>query len=293
MQSKITKTLTDLGLASEDSRVLFSKRTRDKENLPVWRDRLSGVIYINDYYVGEDEYLTSEYNKDLSVPISSLSSEDQRNLDRRVAAYGHLGKNKDVCDFGCGAGLFIEAIKNRCSSVIGVELQAQHISNLKQKEIHCVNDIEKIDNDSIDLIVSFHVIEHLPDPISTLKILNKKLRSNGTLLVEVPHARDFLLSEMVNCREFRDFTLWSQHLILHTRESLQKFLEAAGFRVTQIDGVQRYPLSNHFGWLSSGRPGGHTGALGELDNPSITEEYEKALEMIDATDTIVAKAEKC
>ena len=292
MKSEVMKTLIDLGLTSNETRELFSDRTRDVRNIKVWRDSISEVIYIDDFYVGDNQYVKSEYNQGLKVAKDKLNQEAKRDLERRLSAYKDLSKDKNVCDFGCGSGHFIQAIKSQAKNVVGVELQEQHISNLNEKGIKCVNDLKLIPNDSIDLIVSFHVIEHLPDPRRILNELKNKLNSNGQLLIEVPHARDLLLSDHMNCQAFKEFTLWSQHLILHTKESLQKILESTGFEILKMDGVQRYPLSNHLGWLTSSRPGGHIGSLSQIDTPSLTKEYENALEEIDATDTIVALARK-
>lgn len=283
MKSEVMKTLIDLGLTSKESRELFSDRTRDMRNLKVWRDSISEVIYIDEFYVGDNQYVNAK---------DKLKLEDKRNLERRLSAYKDLTKDKNVCDFGCGSGQFIQAIKSQAKSIIGVELQEQHISNLNEKGIKCVADLKLIPNDSIDLIVSFHVFEHLPDPRHILNELKNKLNSNGQLLIEVPHARDLLLSDHMNCQAFKEFTLWSEHLILHTKESLQKILESTGFEILKMDGVQRYPLSNHLGWLTSSKPGGHTGPLSQIDTPSLIKEYENALEEIDATDTIVALARK-
>ena len=38
----------------------------------------------------------------------------------------------------------------------------------------------------------FHVLEHIPHQLETLKILRKKLKKNGKI-IEVPHSEDFLL----------------------------------------------------------------------------------------------------
>ena len=69
-------------------------------------------------------------------------------------------------------------------------------------------------------------------------MLKDKILPGGMILVEVPHAKDFLLSTLNN-EDFKNFSLWSQHLILHTRESLHKMLDYAGFKKIQI---ARIPL---------------------------------------------------
>ena len=110
--------------------------------------------------------------------------------------------------------------------------------------------------------------------------------------MEVPHANDFLLKSFLSCDYYKFFSLWSQHLVLHTRNSLTTFLQAVGFDIELITGVQRYPLSNHLNWLANGKPGGHKGDLANLEDPILNKHYEAALNKIDATDTIVAIATK-
>lgn len=138
-------------------------------------------------------------------------------------------------------------------------------------------------------MVSFHVIEHLPNPLETLDEMKSKVRSGGTILIEVPHARDFLLTTL-GCEAFKKFTLWSQHLVLHTKESLKRTLSYVGLSDIEVIGVQRYPLSNHLYWMSEGRPGGHKTPLSVMDSAALFDAYQGSLARMDATDTLVAVA---
>ena len=54
MKNKIFETLKNLDLSSEESREIFSKKTRDLNNVNVWKDKKSGVIFIDDYYTGDN-----------------------------------------------------------------------------------------------------------------------------------------------------------------------------------------------------------------------------------------------
>jgi SAM-dependent methyltransferase len=65
---------------------------------------------------------------------------------------------------------------------------------MKRRGVPCVDSLDKVPDSSLDCILSFHVIEHLPDPLESLSRLKDKLRPGGLLIVEVPHARDILLS---------------------------------------------------------------------------------------------------
>ena len=176
-----------------------------------------------------------------------------------------------------------------CASSIGVELQVDLIEGLRSQGFHCETSIEDVSNESVDSLFAFHSFEHLPDPLEQLNLMKNKISIGGSIIVEVPHANDFLLHALKS-EAFKEHTLWSQHLILHTRHSLHRFLDYVGFKNILIRGVQRYPLSNHLWWLSEGNPGGHKKSLAIIDNLMTKANYESALQSIDATDTLLAIA---
>ena len=136
----------------------------------------------------------------------------------------------------------------------------------------------------------FHVLEHLPNPIQILKNLKNRLERKGRIIIEVPSSHDFLF-KFENLKNFRKFTFWSEHLILHTETSLNKFLKIAGFKNIKISHFQRYNLANHVGWFLSGKPGGHE-RHENLFSGEINENYKKFLEKNKTTDTLIAIASK-
>ena len=291
MQNTVFETLENLGLTSKDTRSIFNQKTRDVDGLTVWRDNISGVIYIEDYYTGDNTYIDGSYRDEEKFLEKAGNPDYERLTDAKRRLDSHLKHvaGKSVMDFGCGEGDFLRLIQDHCVDICGVELESRYVQGLEADGIDCYNDIETVKDHSMDVVVSFHVLEHLPNPMNLLSALKRKLKDGGTLIVEVPHANDLLLTSAAN-DEFKQFTLWSQHLMLHTRESLRRLLVSAGFNDVLINGVQRYPLSNHLNWLVNGKAGGHKSALASIDTPSLCEAYSNALFKIDATDTLVAIA---
>jgi len=282
-ESKVRETLESIGAITPTNVVEFASRTRDRE-LPVLRDTQSGVIFIEDYYAGDDEYLIGEYRDDSST--SNL--EDLLDTERRVDSFRQFYVGRRVLDFGCGQGNFLRAVHATTISAFGCELQRSFNEALSRDGIPCFYEISEIP--TIETAFMFHVLEHLPDPLAVLAELRSSLEpGEGTLVVEVPNANDFLINAL-DCKPFIDFTLWSQHLVLHTRESLHKLLNAAGFCDIRITGVQRYGLANHLTWLSEGKPGGHKGPLSLLETTDLSRAYQSALAAQDCTDTLVAVA---
>ena len=133
------------------------------------------------------------------------------------------------------------------------------------------------------------MFEHIADPLETLVKIKSLLRLNGKLIIEVPHASDFLIS-FLDVEEFKAFTFWSEHLVLHTRDSLNILLKAAGFKNIAIKGIQRFPLANHLHWLKHKKPGGHLN-WEFLSNPEFDSAYEKLLQSLDMNDTLMLSAE--
>lgn len=289
MSGSIFETLKSIGMTSYETRFEYSHRTRDKERISVWKDSVSGVVYIDEYYVGEGVYIGGEYRKEKLSKTGRPDYERQVDANRRFKDTLQFVAGKTVLDFGCGSGDYLKLIRHYAASVCGVELQKDYVEELRRGGIDCFSNLDEIPNGSIDFCTSFHVLEHIPDPIMVLSLLKTKIKDRGAILIEVPHANDFLMS-YAEVDAFKQFTLWSQHLILHTRDSLRRLLVAAGFRDVVISGVQRYPLSNHVNWMLKGVPGGHKSILSVLDDDALRKEYAKVLAKIDATDTLVAVA---
>jgi len=281
--------LKDLELTSNETKELFATSTRDIENLNVFRDSQSGIIYIDEFYVGDEIYTDGEYRSNTSSTNHSTPNDPQVEIDalRRIKDFKHLCKDKSVLDFGCGEGSFLIKIKDYAADIIGIELQESFIKNLSDKGISAYRCLDSIPDESVDTIFLFHVFEHLPDPLSTISELKMKLKKGGVLVLEVPHANDFLIS-YIKSDAFKKFTLWSQHLILHTKKSIARMLQESKMNDIKIEGVQRYPLSNHIHWIHHEKPGGHLKELSDLDSESLHQSYQESLDRIDATDTIIA-----
>ena len=291
-RSNIRELLQRLGAIRSENIEVFSKSTRDRKGLTVYRDKISKVIFIDEYYVGDEEYLSGKYRDQSKSPIGANGPgyEDLADSERRFNKYRQFIVAKSICDFGCGAGRFLRLSVPFAKSVCGVELQKDFSETLNSEGVSCYQNIEQLSNEQ-DSIFLFHCLEHLPDPISTLKSIYKTLKQDGKgkVVIEVPHARHFLLDKLKN-KSFIDFTLWSQHLVLHTRESLALMLADAGFQDICIEGVQRYSVANHLHWLAKGKPGGHKEMLSVIETVSLVNSYADALSRLDANDTLVATA---
>jgi SAM-dependent methyltransferase len=291
-QDGISATLLRLGIVQNNRVKVFSPDTRDQKKLRVYRDETSKVIFIDDHYVGDQVYQSGSFRSEPKPLMSEAGRdfEDHADTLRRIENYKQFVIGKDICDFGCGTGSFLRDAKPLARKVAGVELNEKYSHDLNADGINCQDDIDKIPFE-LDTVFLFHSFEHLPAPLFFLEKIKNKLKANGKgrIVIEVPHAKDFLIQNL-DLQSFIDFTLWSQHLILHTRESLTAFLQETGYKSITIEGVQRYGISNHLHWLQNSKPGGHKTNLSILETGALKSSYADALAKLDANDTLVAVA---
>ena len=302
MKNPIFNELLRLKLISKSNLITLSNKTRDK-NIKVIKDTKNNIIFLEKYLSTNHYYSSLKYKNDdrkikdqakekitntliLKKSIKLPRIEDH---DRRVTQFRKYFKNKDIIDFGCGWGGFLKKIKNY-KSLSGVELRADCIDYIKKniKKIEVSKNINSFDK-KFDLITMFHVLEHIPYQVETLKILKSKLKNKGKIIIEVPHAKDFLILHD-ELKEFKNFTFWSEHLILHTYKSLKTVLSKAGFKKISIKYFQRYNFSNHLGWFIKRRPGGHK-FYKKIVSDELNSSYRKNLTELRQTDTLIAIAE--
>jgi 2-polyprenyl-3-methyl-5-hydroxy-6-metoxy-1,4-benzoquinol methylase len=192
-----------------------------------------------------------------------------------------------ILDFGCGNGGLLKIIKEKKDkNIIGIELNKDLLKYLNMESINTFASISEIpQNINFDCIMLNHVLEHLYDPIDILKKIKQRMNKKTLLIIEVPHANDFLISEY-NCEKFKKFTFWSQHLILHTKQTLLNLLNIVGFSKIKIMYYQRYNIFNHLYWLNNGKPGGHKKTTYSDEN--LINSYNNFLIKNEKTDTLIA-----
>ena len=284
---QIVELLTGLGLSSVEDLEPFHPATRDRSDVSVYRCRRSEVIILSsvdhmssDHYEKKEQFIFGQTSDRISAVKASLDD-----TDRRARQIRPLVVNKRWLDVGTGHGGILDQLAGLATSATAVEPQRKAREALAASGYHVIPDLKDISG-VYDLITLYHVFEHLTEPIAFLRALEPLLAPQGKLIIEVPHARDLLLTS-VRCEAFKRFTLWSEHLILHTRKSLMAFIQAAGFNFCEMAGCQRYPLANHLHWLANQKPGGHL-VWAHLRDPGLDAAYEAKLSSIDRTDTLVA-----
>jgi len=302
MKNPIYKELKSLKLIKESNLITLNNKTRDKR-IKVIKDLKTKIIFLDKYITNNRYYSSVKYNdnhlkflkkskKKIANIKTSLGNIETPMLEddyRRADQFKKILKNKEILDFGCRWGGFLRNIKDG-KSLYGVELREECINYVKNnfKKINISDNINHFEK-KFDIITMFHVLEHIPQQIDILKLLKAKLRHKGKIIIEVPHAEDFLILQN-ELKEFKNFIFWSEHLILHTYKSLKTILTKSGFKNINIQFYQRYNFSNHLGWFLKREPGGHN-FYRKIISDELNQSYCENLKKLGQTDTLIATAE--
>lgn len=147
----------------------------------------------------------------------------------------HFVPNGRALDIGCGNGSYLNILKKIGWEVSGVDISSTAASTaMKSFGIDVfVGDVAdaKFSFESFDYIHMSHSIEHLGDPLKTLKSVSKLLRKNGILYIETPNL------ESAGFRRFGQFWMpleTPRHLFLFSPRSMAATLKLAGLDVISL-----------------------------------------------------------
>ena len=140
-----------------------------------------------------------------------------------------------VLDVGCAGGAFLVAAREMGFTVSGIEparWMAAYGREHYQLDIrNGILEPGTFAEDSFDVVTLWDVIEHLPQPSETLKIVRSLLKPGGVLLVNYPDIGT-LAARTLGPR----WPFWlSVHLIYYTRKTITEQLRLAGFSPTWFE----------------------------------------------------------
>lgn len=148
--------------------------------------------------------------------------------------------NGRLLDVGCGNGRFLAMMRSLGWEVAGVEPDGKAAQVAQERFGLTVHEgtLEEagFPDDTFDAVTMNHVIEHLWDPVATLRECRRVLKPRGRLVVVTPNI------EALGYRLFRE--AWRglevpRHLYLFSMRTLRACAAQAGLRVLQLRSTAR------------------------------------------------------
>jgi SAM-dependent methyltransferase len=162
---------------------------------------------------------------------------------------------KRICELGCGAGALAAALAEKCPNLefyLGLELDASQ-ANLAKKHttVTLQRNLDSIENWDVDLELASHapkdsfdhiligdVLEHLYDPLKTLKEAVSRLRVGGTVIACIPNVQNWTVfyNLIKGTWPREDQGLFdSTHIRWFTLDDMVQLFQNAGLNITHIE----------------------------------------------------------
>lgn len=214
------------------------------------------IIYDKTYFQGDDKHLGSDLCKKYDIHWWSY-----RYYAGLVKKYCKSGT---VLELGCAHGYLLSFLDEEQYRKIGKDLSSYALKYAKAQnqkaELYegSVEELPEVKDESVDIIISKYVFEHLPHPENAIRESYRVLKKGGYIIISVPNTSSLLRKAKGDAWiGDRDKT----HLSVFTPEKWTELFEKHGFKVTKkfSDGFWDVPYIKHipgiiqlpfFGWTT-------------------------------------------
>ena len=160
-----------------------------------------------------------------------------------------LQPGSQVLDIGCGRGVMLRALLDLGHIAHGVEVSGAAAAGVDARaDVRIAADLNQAGfrTHSMDAIILWHVLEHLPDPERTLAEIRRILKPGGRLILAVPNYASWQARWAGTDWFHLDLP---RHLYHFSPATLSVLLQRHGFE--QQSCRHFAALQNPFGWLQS------------------------------------------
>jgi 2-polyprenyl-3-methyl-5-hydroxy-6-metoxy-1,4-benzoquinol methylase len=176
--------------------------------------------------------------RQLAMLLAYVEAAFRTTVEFPLRALAHERKGR-LLDVGCGDGSTLDIARRLGWQVVGVDFDPTAAATARRKGLTVrLGKLEDqgFDAGSFDMVVMNHVIEHVHDPLGTIRECRRVLDPGGVLLLATPNAKSWghTLFDR-NCRILEP----PRHLHLFTAANLRKLASDAGFRSVLITSTAR------------------------------------------------------
>ena len=170
----------------------------------------------------------------LGWPLAAL-----RLRNRKFVGYLPYQGGGRLLDFGCGGGRYVAQMAAVGWKAEGIDLACAAVETGRMAGLTIHQGTlpgAPLPKQTYDLVTMWHVLEHVPSPMATLKAVREVLKPGGRLALVCP------MGDSLTACWFRGAwygTDLPRHLTHFTRKTLERHLEAAGFIVERAHAIRR------------------------------------------------------
>ena len=190
--------------------------------------KIIGNYYSSDDYISHNDKVSGIFDS-----IYGLVRTYQLNKKKKLIGKYFNKSNGKILDIGCGAGDFLQYMKENHWNINGVDTsnKARKIAN-KKLNIKVMDPKDWINNkEKYDVITCWHSLEHVHEPWVYLDKIKKSLTLDGFLIVALPNYQS------TDAKIYKEF--WAaydtpRHLYHFTIKSMNKTIKPHGLNIESI-----------------------------------------------------------
>ena len=190
--------------------------------------KIIGNYYSSDDYISHDDKVSGIFDS-----IYGLVRTYQLNKKKKLIGKYFNKSNGKILDIGCGAGDFLQYMKENHWNINGVDTsnKARKIAN-KKLNIKVMDPKDWINNkEKYDVFTCWHSLEHVHEPWEYLDKIKKSLTLDGFLIVALPNYQS------TDAKIYKEF--WAaydtpRHLYHFTIKSMNKTIKPHGLNIESI-----------------------------------------------------------
>jgi len=183
---------------------------------------------------GED-YLSYELdNEESFLKLQRLALEDSKFFKLEKFLFSRASQEPpSVLDIGCATGALLDYLRSRGWRVTGVEISPAAQYAQKERSLDVRNlPLEEcgFPDNSFDIVLASHLIEHLNAPRSFLTETHRVLKDGGRVFITTPNISGF--QACLFGHRWRSAIF--DHLYLFSVRTLTNLLKSAGFKIEKV-----------------------------------------------------------
>jgi SAM-dependent methyltransferase len=192
--------------------------------------------------------VTNPYDKEAKEYFQLHDEQQKIRNGENLAAFAEsvLGGPGSMLELGCGRGELLRGAMNRGWTARGVEMTEDfaRVARSQGVEIECtpIETCKSLD-ETYDVVMLAAILEHLYDPMETLKRIKNAVRTGGLLFIDVPNeaSLSMRIGNLYMRARGRDWainlspTFPPFHVVGFSPASLRRALSEVGFEVYRLE----------------------------------------------------------
>jgi 2-polyprenyl-3-methyl-5-hydroxy-6-metoxy-1,4-benzoquinol methylase len=181
--------------------------------------------------------LPEDYYNSVALSTDELKNQARkRNAEDQLRTIQKFLPRVGVCDVGCSEGTFLTVLRDSgYQGYSGIEPGEKGLKICAERGLKVfpgtIEDVPAIARQTqISAITMFHLLEHLDDPISSLRLINQALFPGAVLVVETPDAQ----APLQRATNHHNHLVYPEHLFYWNELALKKLLTQTGFKVAAV-----------------------------------------------------------